>query len=292
MIPEGWTLIALKRSRPIKIAGIQISSSEDIDRNVQKALRYIGHAAESGARVLCFPQLFTLPWFLKEQDPETLNLAVDLEDPLLGLFREAAREHGTVLVCPFFEKRGAGTFSSAAVIDADGSIAGVYQKVHIPDIPDWREKFYFQPGEQGFGVFETARGRIGVQLCWDNFFPEGCRALALKGAEIIFAPTAAAYASQERWFHVISANAFMNNVFVFRVNRVGHDHGLDFYGHSFCVDPYGELAADPIGMKESIVLAEVDLSRVAKIREQSGFIRDRRTEVYGDLVRNDFREMP
>jgi N-carbamoylputrescine amidase len=176
------------------------------------------------------------------------------------------------------------------VFDTDGSRAGVYQKTHIPDIPGWREKFYFSPGESGFPVFDTACGRIGVQLCWDNFFPEGSRALALAGAEIILAPTAAAYASQERWFHVISANAFVNNVFVFRVNRVGHDHGLDFYGHSFCVNPYGELIADPVGMQESIVLADADLSMVEKVREESGLFRDRRASLYKALSKNGKRE--
>lgn len=214
-----------------------------------------------------------------------------IDDEVIGTFRDAAREHEVVLVCPFFELSQPDSFSSAAVIDTDGSITGVYRKVHVPDIPDWREKFYFRPGDEGFNVFDTACGRIGVQLCWDNFFPEGSRALALKGAEIVFAPTAAAYASQERWFHVISANAFVNNLFIFRVNRVGHDHGLDFYGHSFCVNPYGELIADPIGMKESIVLADVDTSLVAEVREESTFFRDRRSELYQDLIAEEHKEV-
>jgi len=185
-----------------------------------------------------------------------------------------------VLICPFYERGVEGDYSSAAVFDRDGSLAGIYRKNHIPDMPGWKEKFYFTPGESGFPVFDTAYGRIGIQLCWDNFFPEGCRSLALAGAEIVFAPTAAAYASQERWFHVLSANAFVNNLFLFRVNRIGHDGGLDFYGHSFCVDPYGELIADPIGMQESILLSEVDLSRVAAVRKETGFLRERRSGLY------------
>ncbi len=197
-----------------------------------------------------------------------------------------------VLVCPFFEQREEKTFSSAAVFDADGSIAGIYQKSHIPDIPGWKEKFYFEPGEEGFCVIDTEHGRIGIQLCWDNFFPEATRALALKGAEIIFAPTAAAYASQDRWLHVISANAFVNNLFIFRVNRTGHDHGLDFYGASFCVNPLGELIAGPVEMQESIILADADLSMIAEVREQSGFFRDRREELYEDLLKREVEKTP
>ncbi len=265
---------------PIKVAGIQISPSEDIEQNLDKAMRYIDHAVTGGAGMVCFPQLFFLPWFLAEESAEARARAIAADHEIMQRFSEAARRYEAVLVCPFFEESDGKAYSAAAVYDTDGSPAGIYRKVHIPDIPGWREKYYFSPGDRGLPVFDTACGRVGVQLCWDNFFPEGTRALALGGAEIILAPTAAAYASQERWYHVISANAFVNNVFVFRVNRVGHDHGLDFYGHSFCVDPFGELIADPIGLQESILMAEVDLARVGEAREQSGFFRDRREQLY------------
>lgn len=214
-----------------------------------------------------------------------MKLAGTAEDEAMGRFREAAEKHKVVLVCPFFESRDGKHYSSALVINPDGSAAGLYQKTHVPDIPDWREKFYFSPGETGFVVIDTAYAKIGIQLCWDNFFPEGSRALALQGAEIIFAPTAAAYASQEKWVHVIAANAFVNNVFIFRVNRVGHDNGLDFYGDSFCADPYGELIAHPVGMQESIVLADADLSMIPVVREKSGFFRDRRRALYKGLLK-------
>jgi len=253
-----------------------MTSSDDLNRNLTKAFRNIRFAAESGARILCFPQLFALPWFLENENKGCLSLAIKNDDEILQRFAEAAREYKVVLVCPFFEKKEDRTFCSAAVFENDGSLVGIYRKVHIPDIPGWRERFYFHPGETGFPVFNTSCGRIGVQLCWDNFFPEGSRALALNGAELIFAPTASAYASQERWHHVLSANAFVNNLFVFRVNRVGHDHGLDFYGHSFCVNPYGELVSDPIGMQEGILLTDVDLSLVAEAREETGFLKERR----------------
>lgn len=252
-------------------------------------MQLAGHAAESGARIVCFPQLFYLPWFLHEENDEARTRAIPQDDEILASFREAARKLQIVLICPFYEKGEKGLYSSAAVFDRDGSLAGIYRKNHIPDIPGWKEKSYFEPGETGFPVFETDCGRIGVQLCWDNFFPEGCRSLALAGAEIVFAPTAAAYASQERWFHVLSANAFVNNLFLFRVNRIGHDGGLDFYGHSFCLNPYGELIADPIGMKESVLLADVDLARVAAVREETGFLRDRREELYEAIIHNKAR---
>jgi N-carbamoylputrescine amidase len=197
----------------------------------------------------------------------------------------AARKNKVVLICPFFEREQNKAYSSAAVIEQDGSLLGVYQKLHIPDIPGWKEKYYFSPGEAGLPVFETSCGRIGVQLCWDNFFPEASRVLALKGAEIIVAPTAAAYASQQRWFNVISSSAFVNNLFVFRVNRVGHDRGLDFYGDSFSVNPLGEFVAEPVGMKDSILIADVDLSMVEEARNRSGFFHDRRGMLYEEIVK-------
>ena len=269
-----------------------MSCSDDIERNIKKALRYIEHAVESEAEILCFSQLFFLPWFLREEDPESLKLAISQEHEILSRFQEAAKANKIVLVCPFFESRDDKTYSSAAVFDRDGTRLGVYQKTHIPDIPDWRETFYFLPGESGFTLFETSVGKIGIQLCWDNFFPEGTRALALQGAEIVFAPTAAAYASQNNWLHVISANAFVNNLFVFRVNRVGHDHGLDFYGQSFCINPYGEKIAGPVDMKESIVLADVDRSMIEEVRKKSGFFRDRRTDLYKGLLKNQEKYQP
>lgn len=229
-------------------------------------------------------QLFLNHWFLSEEKDDHFSLASQRDDAIMARLADAARKHAVVLVCPFFEKKGDKHFSSAAVFDRDGSLAGVYQKLHIPHIPDWKEKYYFSPGEEGLPVFHTAYGRIGVQLCWDNFFPEPTRVLALKGAEIIFAPTAAAYASQERWYHVIAANAFVNNLFVFRVNRVGHDKGLDFYGESFCVNPLGEFIAEPVAVKENILMADVNLAMVQEVREQSGFFRDRQASLYTDLA--------
>jgi N-carbamoylputrescine amidase len=170
------------------------------------------------------------------------------------------------------------------VIDSTGQILGVYRKVHIPQIPLWEEKSYFAPGNTGFPVFETAYGRIGVQICWDNFFPEGTRCLALRGAQIVFSPTAAAFASQERWQTMISANAMANGLFIMRVNRVGSEEKQDFYGKSFCVGPEGALLGSPSGMKEGILFADIDFQRINRYRQEYPFLGDRRPDTYGEIA--------
>jgi N-carbamoylputrescine amidase len=175
------------------------------------------------------------------------------------------------------------------IIDAGGAILGSYRKSHVPQIPLWEERFYFAPGNHGFPIFETRFGVIGVQICWDNFFPEGSRILALKGAQIIFSPTAAAFASQKRWETVITANAITNGVYIFRVNRVGKEEKQDFYGMSFCVSPEGELLGPPTGMKEGIALIDIDLKQIQKVRKEWPFSKDRRPEVYGEICQ-EFRE--
>jgi N-carbamoylputrescine amidase len=199
--------------------------------------------------------------------------------------QKLAKENGIVLVCPIFEKEGENAFyNSAVVIDAGGEILGSYRKIHVPQIPLWEEKYYFSPGNFGFPVFKTKFGVIGVQICWDNFFPEGSRILALRGAQIIFSPTAAAFASQKRWETVISSNAISNGVYFFRVNRVGSEEKQDFYGRSFCISPEGELLDEPTGMKEGIALIDIDLRSIDKVRKEWPFFKDRRPEVYKEIV--------
>jgi len=199
--------------------------------------------------------------------------------------QEVAREKGVAIVCPLFEAEGEKTFyNSAVVIDAGGTVLGCYRKVHVPQIPLWEEKYYFSPGNLGFPVFETQFAAIGIQICWDNFFPEGTRILALKGAQVIFSPTAAAFASQKRWETVISGHAISNGVYIFRVNRVGGEEKQDFYGRSFCVSPEGELLDQPTGMNESIALIDVDLKAIETVRKEWSFFRDRRTEAYEEIV--------
>ena len=172
-------------------------------------------------------------------------------------------------------------FNTAFVVGPDGGLLGKYRKVHIPDLPLWREKHYFESGDLGFPVFEAHGVTFGVQICWDNFYPEGARALALKGAQIVFAPNAAAFASTRKWETVMAASAIVNGMYLFRVNRVGKEEEQDFYGRSFCVDPHGEMTMSPAGMADSVILADVDTDLIEDVRREWNFFADRREETYG-----------
>jgi N-carbamoylputrescine amidase len=167
-----------------------------------------------------------------------------------------------------------------SVLGPDGKLLGKYRKVHVPEIPLWEEKFYFRPGDLGFPVFESQGLRFGVQLCWDNLFPEGTRLLALGGAELVFAPNAAAFASTRKWETVLAANAIVNNIYVFRVNRVGREESQDFYGRSCCFDPEGDFLMPPSGLHDGVILAEIDPMAVRAVRAEWNFLRDRRPEAY------------
>jgi N-carbamoylputrescine amidase len=217
-------------------------------------------------------------------NPEHFALAETIKGPSIQRFQQLASEHGVVLICPIFEAGEESRFyNTAVVIDAGGAISGSYRKVHVPQIPLWEERYYFTPGNLGFPVFETKFGVIGVHICWDNFFPEGSRILSLKGAQVIFSPTAAAFASQKKWETVITGNAISNGVFIFRVNRVGSEEKQDFYGMSFCVSPEGELQGQPAGMKEGIALVDIDLKKIEQVRKEWPFLKDRRPEVYSEV---------
>lgn len=267
----------------VKLAGIQISCSEEKERNVEKAAKYLQIAAERGANLICFQELFGTHWFPREMNRNHFLLAETANGPTVTRMQKLAMEYEVVLVCPFFERDGETYYNSAVVIDAGGGILGIYRKVHVPQIPLWEERFYFSSGNLGFPVFETRYGRVGVQICWDNFFPEGSRILALKGAQIIFSPTAAAFASQDKWRTVISSNAMTNGVFIFRVNRVGSEEKQDFYGKSFCVSPEGELVDKPSGMREGIALMDIDLKQIDRVRKEWPFFKDRRPENYREI---------
>jgi len=269
----------------VKLAGIQMACSDNTERNLRKAVEMAEYALEKGAKILCYQQLFHLPWFPADTVQERFELAEDDDGPTITKMRQIAKDGNAVVVCPVFEKTGDGRyFNTAVVINADGSIAGRYRKVHVPDLPLWREKFYFSPGDTGFPVFETAYGRIGVQLCWDVFFPEGFRALALKGAQIILTPTAAAFASHSRWEKMLTAAAIANGVFIFRINRVGGTEQQRFYGKSFLVNPFGEIIVEPTGKADAVVMADADFEEIAEARETHNFFGDRRPGQYGDLL--------
>jgi len=268
----------------MRIAGIQISAGPDVERNIQRAVEKTVVAAEKDAKIICYPELFLTPWFLKEEQRSNLSLAVDTTNEALRRLNQISKETKTVLIIPFFESTNGKYYNSAAVMDS-GKLLGVYRKLHLPDLHLYRERFYFSPGDAGIPVFETSQGKIGVQICWDNLFPEGTRVLALKGAEIVFAPTAAALNTHNLWERAISANAFANNIFIFRVNRVGQEEGISFYGRSFCVGPWGEMVSELAGGKEAIVLADIDPNERKTATETWGFLKHRRPREYGDLIK-------
>jgi N-carbamoylputrescine amidase len=268
----------------MRIAGIQISAGPDAERSTQRAIEMAEVAAEKAAKIICYPELFLSPWFPKDENKTFFSLALSSLGGTLSRFQQVSEKTRTVIIVPFFESIGGKYYNSAAVYDS-GKLLGTYRKIHLPDLPLYRERYYFSPGDGGLPVFDTSQGKIGIQICWDNLFPEGSRVLALKGAEIVFAPTAAALNNHRHWETAISANAFANNMFIFRVNRVGKEDGISFYGRSFCVDPWGELVSELAGGKEAIVLAEIDLAERAAASETWGFLKHRRPEEYGDLVK-------
>ncbi len=270
----------------VKLAGIQISCSEEKQRNIEKAIKLAEIAAEKGANIVCFQELFTTHWFPREMNKRYFSLAEKVDGPTITRMQRLGEENRVVLICPIFEVEGESFYNSAVVIDADGKVLGSYRKIHVPQIPLWEERYYFSSGDHGFPVFRTKFAPIGIQICWDNFFPEGSRILALKGAKIIFSPTAAAFASQRKWETVISGNSVANGVYIFRVNRVGSEAKQDFYGRSFCISPEGELLDKPTGMKDSIALVEIDLKNIDKVRKEWPFLRDRRPDNYKEVLQD------
>jgi N-carbamoylputrescine amidase len=266
------------------LAGIQISCCEEKERNIEKAVRFAKIAIEKGGQCICFQELFTTHWFPREMNKRYFSLAEKMDGPTIGTMRKLAKEYGVVLICPIFEIEDESFYNSAIVVDADGKVLGSYRKIHVPQIPLWEERYYFSSGNRGFPVFKTKFATIGIQICWDNFFPEGSRILALKGAKILFSPTSAAFASQRKWETVISSNAIANGVYIFRVNRVGSEEKQDFYGRSFCTSPEGELLDKPTGMKDSIALIEIDLKNIDQTRKEWPFLKDRKPDSYKEIL--------
>lgn len=266
----------------MRIAGIQMGACADVERTIQRAAEMAELAVEKGAVIICLPELFATPWFLRREDESMFMLAVEAGSDLYMPVTRLSRDSKTVMVVPFFESSSGKYYNSAAVIDC-GRLLGVYRKVHLPDLPLYRERFFFTPGDTGLPVFKTSRGVIGVQICWDNLFPEGARILALKGAEVVFAPTAASQATHSLWEKAITANAFANNIYIFRVNRAGMEDGISFYGRSFCAGPWGEVVSELAGSKDAVVLADIDMAERAAALETWGFIRHRRPDVYREI---------
>jgi N-carbamoylputrescine amidase len=281
---------------------VQMSMSRDVDANLQKAVARVREAAAKGATVVCLPELYRSPYFCQREDARLFDLAETVPGPSTEALGRAAREAGVVVVAPIFERRAPGLFhNTAAIIDADGSVRGLYRKMHIPDDPAFYEKFYFTPGDLGFRAFDTRAGRIGTLICWDQWYPEGARLTALQGAVVIFYPTAIGWHPHEKaehgagqrdaWRTVQRGHAIANGLYVAVVNRVGHETppeggpGLEFWGSSFVADPFGVVIAEGSLDKEEIVLAKVDLARIEEVRRNWPFLRDRRIDAYGGLER-------
>ena len=266
----------------LKVAGIQMGYAKDVDATVARAVALAELAADRGARVVAFPEGFAWPWFLRAAADPRAALTQTVPGPAIERLRDVARRRGVVVVAPVFERTFEGTlYNSAVVLDADGALLGSQRLVHVPDVRDHQERDYFAPGDRGFPAFKTRHVHLGVLLCWDNFFPEAMRSLALGGAELLICPTANTVpASHARWERAIVGGAVCNGYYAFRVNRAGKEEDLRFYGRSFCVDPNGDLVVDPAGEEESVVIAEVDLERVRWVRGQWPFLRDRRPEAY------------
>ena len=271
----------------MKIAAIQLELSKDITKNIEKCKKFIDVAMENLPDLICFPELTFNHWFPDLIDNNNFSFAITLYSETIREFCNIAKKNKIVIILPFFEKDSETEglyYNSATVIDKDGKIKGLYRKVHLPLIPNWEEKYYFTQGNLGFPVIDTSIGKIGLQIGWDVFFPEVSRILTLNGAEIIISPTCSAFSSQPRWLKTITANALSNTVFICRVNRVGQQGELDFYGGSFCAAPNGSLIAEPAGKSEGIVLWDINIKDLLEIRRLFPFLKDRVEKEYLEII--------
>ncbi len=279
--------------RNLTLSATQFACRWDLPRNLEAAEQAIRAAAGQGAQVILIQELFGAPYFCIEERPEYFALAAPAEGhPLIARFADLARELGVVLPCSFFERAGQAFFNTLAMIDADGKVLGYYRKSHIPQGPGYEEKFYFSPGDTGFRVWDTAFGRIGAGICWDQWFPEAARAMALMGAEVLLYPTAIGseppapgYDSQPHWETVMRGHAAANLLPVVASNRIGTETapggtGVTFYGSSFIADHTGALLAKAGRDTPEVLTATVDLDAIAALRASWGLFRDRRPDLY------------
>ncbi|MGC1726673.1 MAG: carbon-nitrogen hydrolase [Candidatus Acidiferrales bacterium] len=278
---------------------VQMKCSTNVDENLAKALQKIREAAKRGAQIVCLQELFRSQYFCREENAEIFDLA----EPIPGASTEAlgklAKQLGVVIIGSLFERRAAGIYHNTAVIlDADGSLLGMYRKMHIPDDPLYFEKFYFTPGDLGFPNFDTRYGRIAVLVCWDQWYPEGARLASLGGANILFYPTAIGWHPSEKakhgaaqldaWRTIQRSHAIANGIFVAAVNRTGYEgspeSGLEFWGSSFVSDPFGQVIAEASTNKEEILIAECDPRVMEDVRRNWPFLRDRRIDAYSPIL--------
>ncbi|MES2573572.1 MAG: carbon-nitrogen hydrolase [Bacteroidota bacterium] len=285
-----------------KIAVIQLNLNDVAENNLKKCLSWVRDAASQGAEVISLPELYSSHYFCQSEDVDNFALAEPLYSTSFIAFSALAKELGVVIIVPFFEKRMAGIYhNSAYIIDTDGSEAGLYRKMHIPDDPHFYEKFYFTPGDLGFKAFPTQKGKIGTLICWDQWYPEAARLTALQGADVLFYPTAIGWHPLEKeqygenqhgaWMNVMKGHAVANGVYVAAANRIGLEQyiegtaGIQFWGSSFIAGPQGEILAQASNDKEEILIAEVDLDLQENVRQNWPFFRDRRIDAFGDITK-------
>jgi N-carbamoylputrescine amidase len=282
------------------LAAAQFACSQDRAKNIAKAKHMVRAAAAKGAQLVLLPELFETPYFCQDQSAEHFALARPFEDnPLIAEFAELARELSVVLPLSFFERAHNAYYNALAIVNSDGRVLGRYRKSHIPDGPGYQEKFYFRPGDTGFSVWPTASGIVGAAICWDQWFPEAARILALKGADMLLYPTAIGSEpppappvdSRDHWRRVMQGHAAANYVALVAANRVGVEQGqageLRFYGSSFIAGPTGEIAAELGREEEGVITAKFDFAAIAKARASWGLFRDRRPDLYGPLLTGD-----
>jgi len=289
-----------------RVGLVQMSCTPDPDENMERAIERIRGAAGRGAQVVCLPELFRTQYFCQREDANLFDLAEPIPGPSSTRLSQVARQQGVVLIASLFEKRAPGIYHNTAVVfDADGSLRGLYRKMHIPDDPLYYEKFYFTPGDLGYRAFDTQAARLGTLICWDQWYPEGARLTALQGAEVIFYPTAIGWhpaekeeygaAQHDAWRTIQRAHAISNGVYVAAVNRVGFEtgnirgnqapgQGLEFWGGSFLCDPFGTVVAEASSKEEEILIGEVDLRKLEDVRRNWPFLRDRRIDSYASIT--------
>ena len=279
---------------------VQDHADADRQGNLQRAERLVREAAGRGAQIICLKELFNAPYFCKSQQSDRFDLAEPIPGPTTDAMQALARELAVVMIVPIFERQAAGIYrNSAAIIDADGRLLGVYRKMHIPDDPLFHEKYYFTPGEAtGFRVWKTRYAAIGVLICWDQWYPEAARITSLMGAQVLFYPTAIGWhpaeidewggAQADAWRTIQRSHAIANGVYVASPNRIGHENepgtsGITFFGHSFIADPFGRCVAEA-GESEAILIAQCDPGLIETVRRNWPFLRDRRVDAYGPIL--------
>jgi N-carbamoylputrescine amidase len=284
----------MSHPKKISVALIQMSCSADPARNLRTALDKIASAAKKGAKLVCLPELFRSLYFCQKQDYKCFQLAEPIPGPTTQALSSAAKKHKITLVSSLFEKRTGGLYHNTAVVfGPNGKILGTYRKMHIPDDPGFNEKFYFTPGDTGFQPIDTPAGRLGVLVCWDQWYPEAARLMALRGAQILIYPTAIGWARGEKkevcqdqrsaWQTIQRSHAIANGLFVLSINRTGRENNLDFWGTSFISNPIGHIVSESPTDRPEILHATLNLSETTTTRQHWPFLRDRRIDAYAGL---------